>query len=226
MSVPNFSVSYSYEYDANGNITSITKNSQTPITYSYDSLNQLTRENNPTVNQTHTYEYVNGNITYHRVYEYTTGSLPATPLYVIQYEYNNATWSDVVTKETKTVYNSDGTTTVTNKAITSDAIGNITKIGSTSYGWTGRRLDSIGSNITYKYNIDGQRVKKTVSGVTTEYYYNGSILAGQKTGNNKMVFMYDNNGDVFGFIYNGETYYYEKRQGTVPCLRMNPTIKI
>lgn len=40
--------------------------------------------------------------------------------------------------------------------------------------------------------------------------YNGSILAGQKTGNDTLVFMYDNNGNYFGFTYNGEAYYYVK----------------
>ena len=210
ISYPEFDIDFNYNYDTLGNITSIVKNDGKTVSYEYDNLNQLVRENNPYRNKTHTYEYENGNMTYYHVYDYTTGNLPSTPLYTVQFHYNNATWSDVVTKKTKTVYNSDGTTTVTNTTITSDAIGNITKIGSTSYGWTGRRLDSIGSNITYKYNIDGQRVKKTVSGVTTEYYYNGSILAGQKTGNNKMVFMYDNNGDAFGFIYNNATYYYAK----------------
>lgn len=44
----------------------------------------------------------------------------------------------------------------------------------------------------------------------TEYFYNGSILAGQKTGNDIIVFMYDNNSDAFGFIYNSTEYYYIK----------------
>ena len=53
-------------------------------------------------------------------------------------------------------------------------------------------------------------MSKTVNGVKTEYFYNGSILAGQKTGDETLIFMYDNNGDAFGFIYNGEEYYYIK----------------
>lgn len=64
--------------------------------------------------------------------------------------------------------------------------------------------------------MDGQRTKKIVTDpttgttTTTEYFYNGSILAGQRTGNDEIVFMYDNNGDVFGFEYNGTPYYYVK----------------
>ena len=69
--------------------------------------------------------------------------------------------------------------------------------------------------ISYAYNADGQRISKTLTqfgeeSVTTEYFYNGEILAGQKTGNDVLVFMYDNNGDIFGFTYNGKPYYYIK----------------
>ena len=62
----------------------------------------------------------------------------------------------------------------------------------------------------FLYNVDGQRISKIVNGTETEFFYNGSILAGQKTGNNTLVFMYDNNGDIFGMVYNGTPYYYIK----------------
>ncbi len=105
-------------------------------------------------------------------------------------------------------------TTSTLYTIGSDEIGNITNIGNVTMDWNGRRLESISQNgtelISYDYNIDGQRVKKTVNGVTTEYFYNGSILAGQKKGDDVLIFMYDNNGDIFGFTYNGTPYYYVK----------------
>ena len=98
-------------------------------------------------------------------------------------------------------------------SVESDAIGNITYIDGIEIEWDGRRAVAVqkGDNtITYEYNIDGQRTKKTVNGVTTEYFYNGDILAGQKTGNDTIIFMYDNNGDIFGFEYNGTPYYYVK----------------
>ena len=63
---------------------------------------------------------------------------------------------------------------------------------------------------SYAYSGDGQRVSKTYNGTTTEYFYNGEILADQKTGEDVIVFKYDNNGDVFGFIYNETEYYYVK----------------
>ena len=96
-----------------------------------------------------------------------------------------------------------------------------------SLGWNGRQLQSIENgdySVVYSYNTDEQRVRKVISTsdnsmtYTYEYFYNGSILAGQKLtkvedGVEKvytLAFMYDNNGDAFGFICNGEPYYYVK----------------
>ena len=105
-------------------------------------------------------------------------------------------------------------------SIQSDEIGNITNVDDMELVWEGRQLQSIGANGTpyfsYEYNIDGQRTKKTVTDfdtgetTTTEYFYNGSTLAGQKTGSDVLVFMYDESGDMFGFTYNGTPYYYVK----------------
>ena len=97
--------------------------------------------------------------------------------------------------------------------ITYDEIGNPLTMGSRELSWRGRQLTQVadGENeISYAYNGDGQRVSKTVNGTTTEFIYNGDILAGQKTGDDILVFMYDNNGDAFGFICNGTEYYYIK----------------
>ena len=94
-----------------------------------------------------------------------------------------------------------------------DEIGNPVKIGDSELTWNGRQLTNINGNdlnISYAYNGDGLRISKEVDGVKTEYFYNGSLLAGQKTGDDVIVFMYDNNGDIFGFTYNGTEYYYVK----------------
>ena len=105
-------------------------------------------------------------------------------------------------------------TSLDGTSITHDEIGNPITYGNYTINWNGRRLESINWNdtevLSYEYNIDGQRVSKTYEGVTTEYFYNGSILAGEKTGNNVIIYMYDNNGDIFGFTYNGTEYYYIK----------------
>ena len=189
---------YSYTYDNIGNILSITDGTYT-ATYAYDSLNQLVRANDERSGKTYTYSYSNGNITEWKEYAYTTGELGEV-LDTKSWSYGDTVWSDLLT-------DFNGT------AITYDEVGNPLTIGSKELSWLGRQLTQITDGeeeISYAYNGDGQRVSKTVNGTTTEYIYNGDILAGQKTGDDILVFMYDNNGDAFGFICNGTEYYYIK----------------
>ena len=189
---------YSYEYDKLGNIISVA-NGTTTVSYEYDSLNQLTRVNDEKAGKTITYSYTNGNITEQKEYEYTTGEL-GEPTDTKTWSYTDSVWSDLLT-------DFNGT------QIAYDEIGNPLSIGSKQLTWLGRQLQSIadGENtIEYAYNGDGNRISKTVNGVKTEFVYNGDILAGQKSGNDTLVFMYDNNSDIFGFILNGTEYYYIK----------------
>ena len=77
-------------------------------------------------------------------------------------------------------------------------------------------LNKSGVNASFTYSIDGYRTKKTVNGVTTEYYLDGDRIAGLKKGSDELVFMYDENGLVIGFYYNGIPYIYVKNlQGDV-----------
>ena len=169
------------------------------ITYAYDEFNQLTRVNDERAGKTYTYSYSNGNITERKEYAYTTGELGET-VDTKTWTYGDSVWSDLLT-------DFNGT------PITYDEIGNPLTMGSRELSWRGRQLTQVadGENeISYAYNGDGQRVSKTVNGTTTEYFYNGELLAGQKTGDSILVFMYDNNGDIFGFIDGGTEYYYVK----------------
>ncbi|MEE0128969.1 MAG: RHS repeat-associated core domain-containing protein [Eubacterium sp.] len=189
---------YSYEYDKLGNIVSVANGSYV-TSYEYDGLNQLTRVNDEKAGKTITYSYTNGNITEQKEYEYTTGEL-GEPTDTKTWSYTDSVWSDLLT-------DFNGT------PIAYDEIGNPLSIGSKQLTWLGRQLQSIadGENtIEYAYNGDGNRISKTVNGVKTEFVYNGDILAGQITGDDKIVFMYDNNSDIFGFILNGTEYYYIK----------------
>ncbi len=191
---------YTYTYDKLGNILSVTDGTYT-TSYEYDSLNQLVRVNDQKAGKTYTYSYVNGNITECNEYTYTVGDgVLDVPQTTKTWEYNDSTWSDLLT-------NYNGT------PITYDEIGNPLTIGEKSLTWTGRQLqgwEDEENSVSYSYNGDGLRTSKTVNGTKTEYYYNGSILAGQKSGDVTLVFMYDNNSDIFGFIYNDTEYYYIK----------------
>ena len=189
---------YTYTYDAAGNILSINDGTYT-VSYVYDGLNQLVRENDQRADTTTVYTYTNGNITGKKVYKYTLGNV-GEEIKSTSYGYSNSEWRDLLTS-------------FNGQAVTYDEIGNPLTFGSKTFEWCGRQLERItdGDNTyVYAYNTDGDRVSKTVNGVKTEYFYNGSILAGQKTGDETLIFMYDNNGDAFGFIYNGEEYYYIK----------------
>ena len=104
-------------------------------------------------------------------------------------------------------------------------MGNMTSYGNVAYTWDGKQLVDIcllpiEVHISYSYNEDGLRVGKRVSwsslGVerNTEYYYNGSVLIGMKTGDTVQRFSYDAQGKVVSVDYseNGgstyTTYYY------------------
>lgn len=189
---------YTYTYDNIGNILSVSDGSNT-TSYEYDSLNQLVRVNDERAGKTYTYSYSNGNITEKKEYAFTTGEL-GEAVKTLSWRYENDTWRDLLTN-----YKGND--------ITYDEIGNPVTIGRTDLTWIGRQLMQVAdenNTVSYAYNGDGQRVLKTVNGTTTEYFYNGEILAGQKTGDDVIVFMYDNNSDAFGFIYNETEYYYVK----------------
>ena len=101
---------YTYTYDDNGNILSITDGT-TITSYEYDSANQLIRENNSTGGYTCTWTYDNaGNITSWKKYAYTTGEL-GTPISTKTYTYGNSRWGDLLT-----AFNGN--------AITYDTVGN------------------------------------------------------------------------------------------------------
>jgi RHS repeat-associated protein len=52
------------------------------------------------------------------------------------------------------------------------------------------------------------RVQKTVGANVTDFYYNGSLLLGQKTGTVAQYYTYDASGNLLAIYYNGAYYYY------------------
>ena len=45
-----------------------------------------------------------------------------------------------------------------------------------------------------------------MNGVTTEYFYSGSLLVAQQTGDEILMFFYDESGSPLGFRYRNGTY--------------------
>ena len=180
---------FAYTYDANGNILTVKdENGNLLASYTYDSLNQLTGAAAGTDVYAYTYDN-GGNIT-----GKTKNGVS------VSYGYGNAEWKDLLTS-----YNG--------VSLSYDAIGNpLSWVHGETFTWSGgRQLTGVTKNsgsISYTYNDDGIRTGKTVNGVRTDYYLNGTAVIMQKTGDNVIWYTYDENGLKTGFIYNGTAYYY------------------
>ena len=197
---------YGYTYDANGNITEISRRHKTAETaytkqqqFAYDELNQLVRADDLVKNCTEVYTYDNGgNILSVTTYPLTWGSLDGvTATKTVNYGYDDTNWKDKLTSY-------DG------QAITYDEIGNPLSYRGYTLTWqNGRQLATLSGNgvtASYTYDVDGLRTSKTVNGVKHEYYYVGNTLQYEKFGTTKLWFFYDADGNPSGVRYkNGST---------------------
>ena len=190
---------YNYTYDERGNITGITVGGQ-QITYEYDDLGQLIRENNQPRGETYVYVYDNaGNLYVKRTYPYTTEQNPSSFTSVNIGTFGNSAWGDQLTAYKGT-------------QITYDSIGNpLSYYNGTSYSftWSGRQLKTAvkgGVNYSFEYDSDGLRTSKTVGGVEYTYYYADGKLLGQEWGANLIVFLYDESGMPIGMHYRTSGY--------------------
>ena len=197
---------YGYTYDANGNITEISRRHKTAETaytkqqqFAYDELNQLVRADDLVKNCTEVYTYDNGgNILSVTTYPLTWDSLDGvTATKTVNYGYGDTNWKDKLTSY-------DG------QAITYDEIGNPLSYRGYALTWqNGRQLATLSGNgvtASYTYDVDGLRTSKTVNGVKHEYYYVGNTLQYEKFGTTELWFFYDADGNPSGVRYkNGST---------------------
>jgi len=204
-SMSNGTDSWKYTYDAAGNITKIVCGEKT-ITYQYDELNQLIRENNGVLGITVLYAYdAGGNMTSRKTYAYTEGTLQTLQKNETL-SYRTDGWRDQLVSWNgyRYVY---------------DAGGNPTLLRGVPLTWgEGRRLKKVNlswGTVDFAYDSDGKRVRKTSGGNTTTYYYNGNVLSGLvrravgSTGAGTTVqFVYDTQGKPFMLRFNGKTDYF------------------
>ena len=205
-SMSNGTDSWNYTYDNAGNITAITSGGKR-ISYQYDKLNQLIRENNGVLNETILYTYdAGGNITSRKTYDYTEGTLQTIKKNET-FSYRSDGWKDQLLSWNGYRY-------------TYDAGGNPTLLRGVPLTWgEGRRLKKVSlswGTVDFAYDSDGKRVRKTSGNTETKYYYNGSTLSGLvrtttgSTGTTKTTvqFVYDAEGKPFMLRLNGKTDYF------------------
>ena len=205
-SMSNGTDSWNYTYDNAGNITAITSGGKR-ISYQYDELNQLIRENNGVLNETILYTYdAGGNMTSRKTYDYTEGTLQTIKKNET-FTYRSDGWKDQILSWNGYRY-------------TYDAGGNPTLLRGVPLTWAeGRRLKKVSlswGTVDFAYDSDGKRVRKTSGNTETKYYYNGSILSGLvrttagSTGTTKTTvqFVYDAEGKPFMLRFNGKTDYF------------------
>ena len=205
-SMSNGTDSWNYTYDNAGNITAITSGGKR-ISYQYDELNQLIRENNGVLNETILYTYdAGGNITSRKTYDYTEGTLQTIKKNET-FTYRSDGWKDQILSWNGYRY-------------TYDAGGNPTLLRGVPLTWgEGRRLKKVSlswGTVDFAYDSDGKRVRKTSGNTETKYYYNGSTLSGLvrtttgSTGTTKTTvqFVYDAEGKPFMLRFNGKTDYF------------------
>ncbi len=232
---------YIYGYDEVGNITSIRtaerkstnydstdfkeyENDDDYVTYSYDDLGQLRREN-IAGKYTYAWSYDElGNIAAKNEYAYTTDVDLAgkTATKTVTYYYKEDDIPYEIEPETTKTYSSwnnlllavnlDGSEKVSNdELIVYDEIGNPKKYLGADLAWNGRQLTSYTKGdtaISYTYDSNGLRTSKTVNGVTSKYFYvNGNLHYEERSDGTKLYFFYDSTGNLTGIEHNNTIYY-------------------
>lgn len=187
---------YKYIYDKQGNISKKIINGILNNVYKYDKSEQLTQTIDYKNGVIYKYNYdKQGNIKSKKSYRFD-GSVLAN----IKYNYNSVLWKSLLT-------NYDGTD------IIYDQVGNPVQIGNNIINWkNGNELCSYtdGNNLyLYDYDYKGNRIKKIVNGMTTDYYWENNQIVFEMSNNNMIYYIRDVDGQLIGFIYDNNNYFYE-----------------
>ncbi len=189
---------YEYEYTLAGQISKVLINGVVTNEYVYSSNGQLFKEVDLEKGTSCEYFYdLYNNII--KTVEYLNNDIENKE--TIVYEYSSHLWKDVLTS-------------YAGKTIEYDSIGNPVKYYDGSVmEWEGTMLKSVKNDsldIMYSYNETGIRTYKNVNGVETLYFIEGKDIVAEKTGDDVIWYIYDDKNEVFGFIFNNETFYYDK----------------
>ena len=188
-------VSYSYTYDANGNITQAAGDGVT-TNYTYDNLDELTAAaDNQSRNWAYTYD-ATGNRTQ------TTGPSGTTA-----YTYGDTADKNRLTSSTKNgVTTTYGYDTRGNNTSRSDG----TVIAYDANNLVTSAKVGAGPTVSYVYDTDKRMVARTVNGTTTRYQYDGDKLSAEtdNAGTITVAYSYDDKGRLVSQTRSNKVYYY------------------
>ena len=191
---------YSYEYDANGNITKITEDGKV-ITYEYDGKQRLVRENNEISDTTTVYNYYdNGNLRFKSEMPYTDTDLDLRPHVTDEY-YEGAPFcgkticgTSVCAEETRLHIHTEELAGKTPTRYSYDYLNRLTTINGeviAEYGnyydpgkptkykgkqlsWDGNKLTSVAKNgvvRTFNYDVRNYLVSSVTDGDASKFFY-------------------------------------------------------
>ena len=211
-----FRDSLKYAYDVMGNISKVYENGKLTVSYTYDNLNRLVREDNKLFGKTWLYTYDNnGNILLKEEYEYCIKEVKELADALVSSEYCYKANSDQLLRIIKREMAENGTYNETVKEISYDnTIGNPLFYRGKNLTWQmGRRLVAYGE-CQFEYDGFGKRIKLTAPNKddedkthTVEYLYDrAGRLIKQSNG---LEFFYDHTG-VMGLEYEEKYYFYRK----------------
>lgn len=189
-----------YNYDDLGNVTEMDTPEGT-YEYKYDFMGRLIEEYNPVLNQTIKMAYDKQNMTYKRYYVGKTTTM------VKQLEF-------LTNSEDQLVYVGileGGNETPLDFSYDPKYIGNPLSIGSKQLIWEGRRLKQIfdgNDTIDYTYNEQGLRTKKSINGVETKYYLQGSNIIAEEKNGQTIHYIYNEQNQLVGFEHQQSKYFY------------------
>ena len=104
-----------------------------------------------------------------------------------------------------------------NQAITyyENMPGFISSYAGNSFSYEGNKLVEVSNDeqtLSFKYNHLGQRIRKTVTknggDTVTNFYYDGDMLIAEECESTRIDYLYDENKQLYGFIYENNKYFY------------------
>ncbi len=196
-----------YKYDRCGNIAQITRNGDNAVSYEYDGLNRLERENNKLLNKTVIFTYdTNGNIANRCEYPYTVK--------------NGEELSELSCKHFDYIYDGDRLIKILSdsgeETFAYNNLGSPTTYRNKQLQWQYGRLLTKYGDTTFEYDGLGRRIKK--SDIKYVYDSEGKLVGGS----DGIYYIYDDKG-IAGFAIPGYGFHFYRKdaQGNIIAILDN-----